>query len=127
VAVSLTSGIGSGEISGSATFVPMMESAHLWDRHDPPGFPSSDRACPGRILLQAQVRATPMIVVCESSQMARQVGFTEHDHVIQALLPNGADHPLHIGSLPGRSGRPSTCLMPIIQLVIHVSGSLGLK
>jgi hypothetical protein len=25
---------------GSATFVPMMESAHLWDRHDPSGFPS---------------------------------------------------------------------------------------
>jgi hypothetical protein len=29
---------------GGATFVPMMESAHLWDRHDPPGFPSLDGA-----------------------------------------------------------------------------------
>jgi hypothetical protein len=24
--------------SGGATFVPMMEPAHLWDRDDPPGF-----------------------------------------------------------------------------------------
>ena len=29
---------------GSATFVPMMESAHLWDRDDTPGFPSLDGA-----------------------------------------------------------------------------------
>src|SRR5215471_2095860 len=49
--------------------------------------------------------ATPMIVVRESSEMARQAGFTEYDHVIQALPANGADHPLDIGSLPRRPGR----------------------
>src|SRR5215469_12486845 len=48
--------------------------------------------------------ATPMIVVRESSQVARQSGFTEYDHMIQALPPNGADRPLDIGSLPRRTG-----------------------
>ena len=46
-----------------------------------------------------------MIVVHESSEMAIQTGFTEYDHVIQALPPNGADHPLDVSSLPGRPGR----------------------
>ena len=46
-----------------------------------------------------------MIIVCEFSEVAIQAGFTEYDHVIQALPPNGADHPLDIGSLPGRPGR----------------------
>src|SRR6516162_4201662 len=51
-----------------------------------------------------------MIVVCEFSEVAIQAGFTEYDHVIQALPPNGADHPLDIGSLPGRPGRPEYLL-----------------
>src|SRR6516165_2640744 len=83
----------------------MMESAHLGDRHNPPGFWSLDGAWLGRVLLQAQVRATPMIIVRESSEVATQAGFAEYDHVIQALSPNGVDHPLDVGSLPGRAGR----------------------
>ena len=51
------------------------------------------------------MRAAAMIVVHESSEMAIQTGFTEYDHVIQALPPNGADHPLDVSSLPGRPGR----------------------
>jgi hypothetical protein len=46
-----------------------------------------------------------MIIVREFSAVARPSGFTEYDHVIQALPPNGADHPLNIGSLPRRRGR----------------------
>ena len=38
------------------------------------------------------------------SEVASQAGFTEYDHMIQALPPKGADHPLDIGSLPGRPG-----------------------
>ena len=83
----------------------MMESTHLRNRHDPPGFWCLHGAWLGRVLLQAQVRATPMVIVSEFSEVARQSGFAKYDHVIQALPPNGADHPLHIGSLPGRRGR----------------------
>src|SRR5215831_4164881 len=43
-----------------------------------------------------------MIIVCEVSEMAMQTGFAEYDRVIQALAPNRADHPLDVGSLPGR-------------------------
>src|SRR5258708_29382343 len=46
-----------------------------------------------------------MIVVREVWEMARQAGFTEYDHVVEALPANGADHPLDIGSLPGRPWR----------------------
>jgi hypothetical protein len=41
-----------------------------------------------------------MIVIREFSEVAIQAGFTEHDHVIEALPANGADQPLDIGSLP---------------------------
>jgi len=82
-----------------------MEPAHLWDGHDPPGFWSLDRAWLWRVFLQAQVRATPMIIACEFSEVSRQAGFTEYDHVIQALPPNRANHPLDVGALPRRPGR----------------------
>src|SRR5215813_12494104 len=36
-----------------------------------------------------------MIIVRESSEVARQAGFAEYDHVIQALPPNRAHH-LHL-------------------------------
>jgi hypothetical protein len=46
-----------------------------------------------------------MIIVGEFLEVVIQAGFTEYDHVIQALSPNGADHPLDVGSLPGRARR----------------------
>ena len=83
-------------VSGGTTFVTMMEPAHLWDRDDPTGFWCLDGAWLGRVLLQAQVRATPMIIVHEFSEVAIQAGFTEHDHVIQTLTANRTDHPLDV-------------------------------
>ena len=29
------------------------------------------------------------------------MSFSQHDHVIQAVTPNGSDKPLHVGPLPG--------------------------
>ena len=53
--------------SGGATFITMMEPVQFWDRHDPPpGFWCLDRPWLGGVLLQAQVRTTPMIIVRES-------------------------------------------------------------
>jgi len=83
----------------------MVEPAHLGDRNNPPCVWWLDRAWLWRVLLQAQVRATPMVIVRERSEVARQAGFTEYDHVIQALAAQGADHPLDIGSLPRRPRR----------------------
>jgi hypothetical protein len=44
-----------------------------------------------------------MIIVHEVSEVERQAGFAEYDHVIQALAAKRADHPFDIGSLPGRT------------------------
>ena len=60
----------------------MMELTHLRDRDDPPGFWCLDGAWLGRVLLQAQVRATPMIIGRESLEVVKQAGFAKYDHVI---------------------------------------------
>jgi len=91
--------------SGGATLVPMVKPAHLRDCNNPPCVWWLDRARLWRVLLQAYVRATPMIIVCEVSEVAIQAGFTEYDHVIQALAAQRADHALDIGSLPRRPWR----------------------
>ena len=41
----------------------------------------------------------------EFSQVLRQAGFTENDHVIQALPPNGADRAFDVRTLPVKRGR----------------------
>src|SRR5215469_17089677 len=82
-----------------------MKRAHLGDCNNPPCVWWLDRARLWRVLLQAYVRATPMIIVCEVSEVAIQAGFTEYDHVIQALAAQRADHALDIGSLPKRPWR----------------------
>ncbi len=46
----------------------MMEPTHFLDGHDPPRFRCLDGAGVWRVLLQAQVRATPMIIVREVSE-----------------------------------------------------------
>ena len=56
----------------------MMEPTHLWDRDDPSGLWRLDGAKLGCVLLQAQLRATPMIIVRESSQVAIQASFAEY-------------------------------------------------
>jgi len=57
------------------------------------------------VLRQCQMRPAPVIVVDEVLKMSIQAALAENDHVIQALPANGADHPLDIGSLPGRPRR----------------------
>jgi hypothetical protein len=37
----------------------------------------------------------------------------EHDHMVQALTPNGTNHPLDVGSLPGERGVDKTSRMPM--------------
>jgi hypothetical protein len=53
--------------------------------------------------------------------VARQAGFIEYDHVIQALAAKRADHPLDIGSLLRRSGRSQHFLN---AQLLHLLGEL---
>jgi hypothetical protein len=83
----------------------MMESTYLRDGHDPASLRWLDGARLGRILLQAEMRTTPMIVVHETTQVPPKTLFVEHDHVVQALASDGADNPFDLGTLPRRARR----------------------
>jgi len=58
----------------------------------------------------------------EFSEVLRQAGFTENDHVIQALPPNGADHALDVRTLPRRSWRSQHFLN---AQLFHLLGEFG--
>ena len=80
-----------------------MESTHLWDRYDAAGLCCLDVARLGRILLQAKMRTTPMIVAHETAQVPAETLLVEHDHMVQALASDRADYPFDIGTLPRRA------------------------
>src|SRR5215471_6059456 len=63
-----------------------------------------------------------MVVVREFSEVLRQAGFTEDDHVIQALPPNGAGHALDVRTLPRRSSRSQQFLN---AQLFHLLGEIG--
>jgi len=65
-----------------------------------------------------------MVVVREFSEVVRQAGFTEYDHVIQALPPNAADHALDVRTLPRRSWRSRQFLN---AQLFHLLGEFGTK
>jgi len=87
----------------------MMQPARLRDRHNRPCLWCSDGAWVGRVLLEAQVRATPMVILHDSSEVTRQVNFAKYDHMIQAFPPHGADYSLDIASLRGNLSGDDTC------------------
>ena len=57
---------------------------------------------------------TPCIMVIDKirRQDSREVIFSEHNHVIQAVAAQGADHPLAIGVLPRAPRSGSDLLDP---------------
>jgi hypothetical protein len=89
----------------------MVEPTQLGDCNNPPSVWWLERAWLWRVLLQAEVRATPMIMVREFSEVARQARFTEYDHVIKALAAQCVDHALDIGK-----PAPTVCDNPEAKL-----------
>ena len=73
-----------------------MERAHFRD--------GDDVACTGklytawirRILLQCQVRASPMVITCEHLKVPRQTTLVEYHHVVKALATDCANDPFNI-------------------------------
>jgi hypothetical protein len=53
----------------------------------------------GCVLDQRKVRSGLVILRQRQTYVPIQRGFAEHDHVIQALSPDGADDALHVGTL----------------------------
>src|SRR5436305_12050835 len=81
----------------------MMESTYLRDRDDPARLRCLNGARLGRVLLQGQMRPTPMIVVDETTQVLPKTVFIEHDYMVQALASDRADEPFDISPLPRRA------------------------
>lgn len=59
----------------------------------------------GRVLLEAEMRSTPMIVLPVGIEHAPQVRLVEDDDVIEALASNRADHTFDVRILPGTRRR----------------------
>ena len=86
--------------SGCAPLVAVMKPANLGDRNDG----SAIRRVHGPrfrcVLGQREVRPGFVIVRDERLQVAKQAGFVENYHVVEALAANRADDAFHESSLP---------------------------
>jgi len=92
--------------SGGATLVPMMESAHLRSCDDPPSLRWLDGAWLWRVLVQAQVRPTPMIIAQEPLQVAVQGAFVKHNQPSRPgdLHPEALTEPdISLSTYPARA------------------------
>ena len=86
--------------SGRPSDVAMVEATDFANRDDPAEFRLRHWPVVGRILVERQVSACPMVVREVASQGTAEVLFAEADDVIQILAPNGADEALGEGVLP---------------------------
>ena len=78
----------------------MVEAADFANRDDPAEFWLLDWPAVGRILVERQVSACPVVVLEVASQGTAEVLFAEDDDVIQTLAPDRADEALREGVLP---------------------------
>src|SRR6201987_1129493 len=90
-------------VSGGPTFVAVMQPPDLGQRHDPPHVLRLDRSRLGRVLAQGEMGSRSVIVIQIRTKDTTKRGFLEHDHMVQALPPNGTNHPLDVSPLPGGS------------------------
>ena len=94
-----------GGVSGGPSFVAVVQSAHLGQRHDRSHFWRLNPSWLGRVFPQREMGSRSVIVIQVGSEDATERALMEHDHMVQAFPPNGSNHPLHVGSLPGGARR----------------------
>jgi len=73
--------------SGGPPFVAVVQTAHLGKRHDFAGVGTLHGAALRRVLVQSQVRTTPMVIADVVPGHPANVGWAEDDHVIQESAP----------------------------------------
>src|SRR6266404_612206 len=78
----------------------MVQAANFWTPYDLAGQGVLDGPDVGGVLVEREVRASPMIVADVAGQDATQVSSPEDEDMIQALAPDRADAPLREGILP---------------------------
>jgi hypothetical protein len=94
-----------GRVSGGPSFVAVMQPTDLGQRHDSPHVLRPNPSRLGRVLPQREMRSRSVIVIQVGSEDAMERAFMEHDHMVQAFPSNRTNHPLDVGSLPGRARR----------------------
>jgi hypothetical protein len=77
-----------------------MQATDFGNLHDPARLGEFDGPDVRRILVECEMRASPVIVGEVAGQDAAQVAFAENQNVIQTLAPDRADQPLREGVLP---------------------------
>ena len=78
----------------------MVKATDFANLDDPAEFWLLNWPAMGRILVERQVSACPVVVREVASQGTAEVLFAEDDDVIQTLAPDGADEALGEGVLP---------------------------
>ena len=81
--------------------VAMMQATDFGNLHDPARVGELDGPGVRRILVEREMRASPVIVGEVAGQNAAQVAFAENQNVIQTLASDRADEPLGERILPG--------------------------
>jgi hypothetical protein len=91
------------QVSGGPSFVAVMQSADLGQRHDSTHWFRLDRSRLGRILAQGEMPSRSVIVIQIRTKDTTQGRFVKHEHVVQALAPNRTNDALDVGPLSGGS------------------------
>ena len=96
--------------SGRDPLVVMMESANLGDFRDPPAIDGVSLPPFRRVHLEGLMRPPSMVVGKVVGEDPLEVPLAEHDGVIQALAPDGADQPLDVWVGPSLRMHPMRLL-----------------
>jgi hypothetical protein len=81
-----------------------MESGDLRDGDDPASWRGFDDSWLGAVVVKRLMWPRGVVVGEIRAQDAAEMGAVQNDDVIQALAPDGADHPFRERVLLGRSG-----------------------
>src|SRR2546425_8047907 len=92
--------------------VAVMQATDFGNFHDPARLGKLDGPDVRRILVEGEMRASPVIVGEVTGQDAAQVAFAENQNVIQTLAADRADESLREGILPRAVGRREDFLDP---------------
>jgi hypothetical protein len=92
--------------SGRSALVAMVQAAHFGKRDNPTDIRTINRSWLWGVLVQAEMRSAPVIVIHEVTQVVTEAAFTAaDDHVVQAFTTDRADEAFDVGALPERPRR----------------------
>jgi hypothetical protein len=89
--------------SGGAAFVPVMESRQVGDGDHATVCRRLNRPSLGGVLSQREMRAAAAVVDEIGPDGPAEARLVEYEDMVQALAPNGPDHPFDVRPLPRRS------------------------